>query len=69
MTRIADVVELTFGFAFKSAEFSDGPDDVRLLRGDNIAQGNLRWSGAKRFPVDRVNEVDRYLGLMHEVRH
>lgn len=61
MTRIADVVELTFGFAFKSAEFSDGPDDVRLLRGDNIAQGNLRWSGAKRFPVDRVNEVDRCL--------
>ncbi|MFJ5108119.1 MULTISPECIES: restriction endonuclease subunit S [unclassified Glutamicibacter] len=61
MTRIADVVELTFGFAFKSAEFADGPDDVRLLRGDNVAQGNLKWAGAKRFPLDRVNEVDRYL--------
>ena len=60
MTRIADVVEMTFGFAFKSAEFSDAPDDVRLLRGDNISQGRLRWSGAKRFPMSRIDEVKRY---------
>jgi type I restriction enzyme S subunit len=60
MTRISDVVDMTFGFAFKSAEFSDEPSDVRLLRGDNIAQGRLRWGGAKRFPITRVGEVERY---------
>ena len=60
MTRIADVVEMTFGFAFKSAEFSEAADDVRLLRGDNIAQGRLRWNGVKRFPAYRVDEVGRY---------
>jgi len=60
MTRISDVVDMTFGFAFKSAEFSDEPTDVRLLRGDNIAQGRLRWGGAKRFPKTRVGEVERY---------
>jgi len=64
MTRVADVVEMRFGFAFKSAEFSDDPDDIRLLRGDNIAQGRLRWNGAKRFPVSRVDEVaDHKLAL------
>lgn len=57
---MADVAEMTFGFAFKSAEFSDEPEDVRLLRGDNIGQGRLRWDGAKRFPTHRVDEVDRY---------
>lgn len=60
MTRIADFVEMTFGFAFKSAEFSDAPDDVRLLRGDNISQGRLRWNGAKGFPMSRIDEVKRY---------
>lgn len=60
MTRISDVVDMTFGFAFKSAEFSDEPTDVRLLRGDNIAQGRLRWGGAKRFPKIRVGKVERY---------
>lgn len=60
MTRLSDVVELTFGFAFKSTEFSDQSDDVRLLRGDNVAQGNLRWAGAKRYPASRVDAVDRY---------
>lgn len=60
MTRIADVVDMTFGYAFKSADFSDVFDDVRLLRGDNIAQGRLRWNGVKRFPAARVDEVERY---------
>lgn len=60
MTRLSDVVDMTFGFAFRSAEFSEEPADVRLLRGDNIAQGRLRWGGAKRFPRTRVGEVERY---------
>lgn len=60
MTRMADVADMTFGYAFKSAEFSDEPEDVRLLRGDNIGQGRLRWDGAKRFPAHRLDDVDRY---------
>ncbi len=60
MTRLSDVVDMTFGFAFRSAEFSEEPADVRLLRGDNIGQGRLRWGGAKRFPRTRVGEFERY---------
>lgn len=60
MTRISDVAEMAFGFAFKSSEFSDAPNDVRLLRGDNIAQGRLRWNSAKKFPLSRIDEVERY---------
>ncbi|WP_162722417.1 restriction endonuclease subunit S [Microbacterium sp. PM5] len=51
---------MTFGFAFKSAEFTDSREAVRLLRGDNIGQGRLRWDGAKRFPQERVGEVTKY---------
>lgn len=60
MTRLGDLVDMTFGFAFKSAEFTDSRDAVRLLRGDNIGQGRLRWDGAKRFPQERVGEVTKY---------
>lgn len=60
MTRLGDLVDMTFGFAFKSAEFTDSRDAVRLLRGDNIGQGRLRWDGAKWFPQERVDEVTKY---------
>ncbi|UGB41950.1 hypothetical protein LQ940_00070 [Nocardioides sp. cx-173] len=51
---------MTFGNAFKSTDFSTRASDIRLLRGDNVAQGRLRWDGAKRFPATRLAEVVRY---------
>lgn len=60
MTALGDLVDMTFGFAFKSADFTTSPDDVMLLRGDNVAQGRLRWDGVKRFPAGRLGEVEQY---------
>lgn len=65
--RLGDLVEMTVGFAFRSAEFSEAHDDVRLLRGDNIAQGRLRWEGAKRLPLSRAAEVARYQLVVGDV--
>jgi hypothetical protein len=59
-TKLAAVSDLLAGFAFKSKEFSDGSEDIRLLRGDNIGQGCLRWNSARRWPADRAAEVTRY---------
>jgi hypothetical protein len=42
-TTIGAVSDLLVGFAFKSAKFTDKPQDVRLLRGVNIGQGFLDW--------------------------
>lgn len=44
-------VDLVVGYAFKSSGYTDDKSDVRLLRGDNVAQGELRWDKAKRWPV------------------
>ncbi|MFN3008430.1 restriction endonuclease subunit S [Mycolicibacterium wolinskyi] len=60
MTKLGELVNMTFGNAFKSSEFTDTASDIRLLRGDNIGQGRLRWDGAKRFPAHRIAEVERY---------
>ena len=50
--RLGEVVDLLTGFPFKSDSYVNDPNAPRLLRGDNIAQGTLRWDGAKRWPID-----------------
>jgi len=50
--RLDEIAQLQVGFAFKSAGFSSGNEDVRLLRGDNIGQGVLRWENAVRWSAD-----------------
>lgn len=57
---LADMAELQVGLAFKSSEFSSDPQDVRLLRGDNIVQGGLRWTNAVRWPSGETVD-ERYV--------
>jgi type I restriction enzyme S subunit len=58
--ELGDVVELLYGFAFKSKDFTPNVSDVRLLRGDNVVQGALRWSGVKRWKRAEGDGLDRY---------
>lgn len=50
IVNLGDVISLQTGFPFKSGLYSRDPADPRLLRGDNVAQGRLRWDGEKRYP-------------------
>ena len=43
LQRFGRVAHITTGFAFKSEGFSATEEDVRLLRGVNIAPGEIRW--------------------------
>lgn len=60
-TTIGEQVELLTGFAFKSKEYTDAPDAVTLVRGDNILQGYFRWNAVKKWPSDRVAEFEKFL--------
>lgn len=57
---LGDCVELLSGFPFKSAKFSSDPSDVRLVRGDNIVQGAMRWNGAARWPAGEIAEYSKF---------
>lgn len=48
------------GFAFKSDGYSNCKSDIRLLRGDNIEPGSLRWRDAKFWPKQDWNDLDKY---------
>jgi len=50
-TTLGSEIDLLAGFAFKSAQYTNNDDDIRLLRGDNIIQGCLRWDDVKRWPA------------------
>jgi type I restriction enzyme S subunit len=58
---INDYVDLMTGFAFASVEYiAADKASVRLLRGDNVMQGSLRWDDAKRWPTPYDKQLLRY---------
>lgn len=59
-TTIGNEVELLPGFAFKSAKYTDTGDAIKLLRGDNIVQGGLRWTGVKKWPSSDVSDYEKF---------
>ena len=54
------LISLTPGFAFKSEGFTRAQEDIRLLRGVNIAPGRIRWEDVVRWPIGDVEELTEY---------
>jgi type I restriction enzyme S subunit len=52
--ELGDIAEITVGHAFKSAEFVDDPEQVRLLRGINVGVGRLDWKTTAYWPRERA---------------
>ena len=63
-TTLGAEVDLLAGFAFKSVGYTESDESVRLLRGDNIVQGSLRWDDVKKWPASDTSEYSRY--RLHE---
>ena len=51
IARLGRLIELLTGFPFKSEGFTQDADDIRLLRGVNIAPGKVRWNDIVRWPI------------------
>jgi type I restriction enzyme, S subunit len=60
-TTLGEEADLLVGFAFRSKQYTTKEDDIRLLRGDNIIQGSLRWDDVKRWSASDTKEYQRYL--------
>lgn len=56
---VSQLAWLDVGPAFKSSEFAGS--GVRLLRGENVEPGRLRWHDTKYWPSDRVEDYERFL--------
>ena len=51
IAQLGRLIELLTGFPFKSEGFTQDADDIRLLRGANIAPGKVRWNDIVRWPI------------------
>lgn len=58
-STVGDLCQITVGFAFKSDEFVEG--GVRLLRGENIEPGALRWNDIRYWPLERSGQHNHLL--------
>jgi type I restriction enzyme S subunit len=67
MTTLGAHVDVQTGYPFRSQRYTDDPTGVRLLRGDNIVQGCLRWDGVKRWPSDNVKDYIKYFLVTGDV--
>jgi len=52
--------EVFSGYAFKSRGFTDDPDDVHLIKGENVGQEKILWNISKRWPRSDASEFERF---------
>jgi type I restriction enzyme S subunit len=57
---LGDVVDLLTGNPFESENYAAASSGIRLLRGDNVIQGTVRWEDARLWPIDRCDGLERY---------
>jgi type I restriction enzyme S subunit len=58
--EIGDFVEVVSGPAFKSAQFTDDPSDVPLIKGENVAQGYIAGHESKYWPANDTENYERF---------
>jgi len=65
--KLGDCVNLLAGFAFKSQHFTDNPNDVPLVKGENVSQGCILWDISKRWPASDWERMEKYHLLPRDV--
>jgi type I restriction enzyme S subunit len=60
LVELKHVVDVLTGFPFKSEDFSEQPEDVRLLRGVNINPGKTNWADTVRFAESQSRDYAAY---------
>jgi type I restriction enzyme S subunit len=56
---VAQVARLDVGFAFRSSEFTS--QGVRLLRGENLEPGSLRWLDVRYWPESKLEGLEHLM--------
>ena len=65
--KLADYVELLAGFPFKSEHYTDNPDDVALVKGENVSQGRILWDISKRWRIADFAQLQKFQLVLGDV--
>jgi type I restriction enzyme S subunit len=58
--RLADCVSLLAGFAFKSQNFTSDPNDLHLVKCENVSQGRVLWEISKRWAASDWEKMRKF---------
>ncbi|NCT82039.1 MAG: restriction endonuclease subunit S [Comamonadaceae bacterium] len=61
MKPLGELARIQAGYAFESARFTEAPEDVPLVKGENVQQGYVDWSIAKRWPEAEMDALEQFL--------
>lgn len=61
MKPLGELARIQAGYAFESARFTESPTDVPLVKGENVQQGYVDWSIAKRWPEAEMDALKQFL--------
>jgi type I restriction enzyme, S subunit len=59
--ELGENIDLLTGYPFKSELFSDNPSGIKLVRGDNVTNGKLRWGARTRYWREMTPDLSKYL--------
>jgi len=60
IVKLGSVVDFISGFPFKSELFTNKPDDIHLVKGENLHQGYIDWKNAKRWKATEFPQYERF---------
>ena len=60
LTNLGEQTDISTGFPFNNDRYTESTESIRLLRGDNIIQGQLRWEDVKKWPIADSEEYKDY---------
>ncbi|MCR9095666.1 MAG: restriction endonuclease subunit S [bacterium] len=66
-TPLGEHIDLISGPAFKSAHFTADPEDVPLVKGENLGQGQILWAKSKYWPRADTEKYERFFLEPHDV--
>lgn len=58
---LGELARIQAGYAFESAQFTDSATDIPLVKGENVQQGYIDWSIAKRWPEAGADNLKQFL--------
>lgn len=65
--KLGDYFDILTGFPFKSELFSNNPPGIKLVRGDNITSGYLRWGEKTRYWRNVTKDLEKYLLKQNDI--
>ena len=67
ITTLEEFVHYLVGFPFKSKEFYEGDDGIKLVRGDNVKEQKLVWGDKTRLWREVTTNLEKFLIKQNDV--